>query len=92
MKMLYFDWIINVYFFGAVYAYPGQRVTIPSQENYDSLKRFPAGAKHVEWIFPRYFYIILARFSSVKINGAVVCLSFVINMARFGNINDDEFT
>ena len=56
------------------------------------MKRFPAGDIPVEWIFLRFFYIFLARFSSVKINAAVVCLSFVANMVRFGKINDDEFT
>jgi hypothetical protein len=29
---------------------------------------------------------------STKNQSNVVCLSFVVNMARFGNINDDEFT
>ena len=38
------------------------------------------------------FFIFLARFISVKIDGTVVSLSFAVNMARFGNINLDEFT
>ena len=41
--------------------------------------------------FQHYIYIFLARFTSFKIDGAVVCLSFAVNMARFGNISTDEF-
>ena len=42
--------------------------------------------------FPAFFFIFLARFISVKIDGTVVSLSFAVNMARFGSINLDEFT
>jgi hypothetical protein len=48
-------------------------VTIPSDRNCTSLKQFPEG---------------LARFTSLKIDGAVVCLSLAVNMAKFriGNL------
>jgi hypothetical protein len=38
---------------------------------------------------PRYILVI---FTSLKIDGGVICLSFAINLAMFGNINADEFT
>jgi hypothetical protein len=33
----------------------------------------------------------LARFTSLKIDVSAVCLLFVVNMARFGNVKADEF-
>jgi hypothetical protein len=41
---------------------------------------------------PRYFYIFLTRFISLKVDFTLVCLSFAVNMARIGNVNADEFT
>ena len=35
--------------------------------------------------FPLYLYIFLARFIALKIDCAVVCLSFDVKMARFAN-------
>ena len=46
-------------------------VTIPSYGNYTSLKRFPAGTTLVEWIFPRYFFLLMARFTLLEIDSAV---------------------
>lgn len=43
-----------------------------------SQNRFPAGSIHVDQIFPLYFHIFLARFPSLKLDGAVVCLSFAV--------------
>jgi len=34
-------------------------------------------ASRVEYIFPLYFYIFLARFTSLKIYCDVICLSFL---------------
>ena len=42
--------------------------------------------------FQRNFYKFLSRFTSVKTDGAVVCLLFAVNMARSGNTNTNEFT
>ena len=41
---------------------------------------------------PRYFYICFTRFTSLKVDFTLVCLSFAVNMARIGNVNADEFT
>jgi hypothetical protein len=60
-------------------------MTISSNRNYTSLKRFPAGIIHVEYIFPHCFYIFYARFTSLNIDDTVVCLSLADNMVRFGN-------
>ena len=38
------------------------------------------------------FIFIIYRFTSIKIEGAIVCLSVVINMASLGNVSADEFT
>ena len=46
------------------------------------MKRFPVD-------IPRYILVI---FTSLKIDGGVVCVSFAVNLAMFGNINADEFT
>jgi hypothetical protein len=68
-------------------------VTIPSDGNDISLKRFLAGTRHEEYIFLCYFYILfLARITPLKIDGVVACLSFAVNMASFGNVNADEYT
>ena len=56
-----------------------------SYGNFYSLKWFPMGAIHVEYIFQLYFYIFLARFIALKIDCAVVCLLFAVKMARFAN-------
>ena len=56
-----------------------------SYGNSYSLKWFPMGAIHVEYIFQLYFYIFLARFIALKIDCAVVCLLFAVKMARFAN-------
>ena len=53
MKMLYFDWIISDDYFLAIHSQSWQLVTIPSDGNYASLKRFPACTIPVESIFPR---------------------------------------
>jgi hypothetical protein len=36
--------------------------------------------------------LFMSGFTSAKIDGAVVSLSFAVNMARFDNINADGFT
>ena len=43
------------------------------------------------------FYMLTGRIRQYRfffktIDGTVVCLSLTVNMARFGNINADEFT
>jgi hypothetical protein len=38
------------------------------------------------------FYIFLTRFTPLKVDFTLVCLSFAVNMARIGNVNADEFT
>ena len=48
MKMLCVDWMTSVYYFFTVAAKSWQHVTIPSDGNYPSLKRFPAGNVSVE--------------------------------------------
>jgi hypothetical protein len=52
-----------------------QRVAVHSVGNSASLK-FPAGTIPVEYIFLCYCYMSLTRFTSLKIDGNVVCLSF----------------
>ena len=39
-----------------------------------------------------YFYIFLARFTSLRIDCTVVCLLFAVNMVIFGNVKADEYT
>ena len=46
----------------------------------------------VEQIFQHYFYICLARFTSLKIDSAAVRLSFAVSMVRFCNVNADKLT
>ena len=56
-------------------------MTILSNRNYTSLNRFSC----------MIIYIFLARFTSLKIDDAVVCLLFDVNMVLFGDLNVDEF-
>ena len=54
--------------------------------NYTSLKRFLSGDCTCKIDFPALFFkYFLTRFTSFKIDGTAVCLSFVVNMMRFGN-------
>ena len=52
-------------------------MTIPRDGNYISLKRF----------LPEYNFDKI----SLKIDRSVVCLSFAVKMARFCDVNTDEF-
>ena len=54
--------------------------------------RFASCSLPEEYIFPRSFYAFLAIFTSGKIDSDVVFLQFALNMARFGNVNADEYT
>ena len=54
--MFYFYWIISVYYFSTVYVLSWQQMTIPSDVNYASLKRFPAGLSKLSRVIT---YIIL---------------------------------
>ena len=58
--MSYFDWMINANYFLTVCAQSWQRVTIPSDGSYNSLKRFPAG--NIPW--NRFSCVILICFGT----------------------------
>jgi hypothetical protein len=60
-----------------------QRVNIPSDGNYASFKRIPAGTIPVAYIFPRNFYIFLSRFISLNIDSRCSLLSIWPGLAVF---------
>ena len=67
-------------------------MTIPSENNYIRLKRFARDYSCGIDIPALFFYIFLAGFTSLKIDGAVVCFSLAVNMTSYGNVNVDEFS
>lgn len=46
------------------------------------------------YIYALFLYIemYLAMFTSLKIDGDVVCLLFAVNIAKFDNVNAVDFT
>ena len=71
--MFYFYWIISVYYFSTVYVLSWQQMTIPSDVNYTSLKRFPAGLSKLSRVIT---YIILTIIRCRKYNFDWIRVSF----------------
>ena len=93
MKMLYFDEMISVYYILTVYMLNLDNGWLYLATGFMlvSLKRFPVEI-YLSNRFSRFILYILTRFTSIKINGTVVCLSFAVNLVMFANVNADEFT
>ena len=65
--MFYFYWIISVYYFSTVYALSWQQMTIPSDVNYTSLERFPAGLSKLSREIT-YIILTINRFRKYNFN------------------------
>jgi hypothetical protein len=80
--MLYFDLIISVYHFWTAWLY----LATGTMYQFETISR---GCYNCGIYFPALFLYLLSN--PFKIDGAFVCLSFAVNIAKLSNINADEF-